>query len=110
MEKVFEILGLGTLELISALTFLTIIIVEVLKKIIPKKFPTRILTLIVAEFVAVIVPILNPNVDISVISVISSLFNGFIIAFISMNGFDSMSNIWKRLIGQEDKGEDDEGI
>jgi Mg2+/Co2+ transporter CorB len=109
MENIFEVLGLGTLEFISAMTFLTIIMVEVLKKIIPDKFPTRILTLIVAEIVAIVIPILNPAIDISVISIITSILNGFVIAFISMNGFDSLKGIWQRLI-KADEGEDDENV
>lgn len=110
MENIFTILGLGTLEFISAMTFLTIIIVEVLKKIIPEKFPTRILTLIIAEIVAIVIPILNPNVDVSVISVITSVLNGFVIAFISMNGFDSLKKIWERLFTIENKGEGNDGV
>lgn len=111
MESIFNVLGLGTLEFISAATFLTIIIVEVLKKMISKTFPTQILTLIVALIVAVIIPILAPDAAVSVTSVITSILNGFVIAFISMNGFDSMESIWKRLtVGKKDEegeGEDE---
>lgn len=109
MEPIFNILGLGTLEFISAMTFLTIIIVEVLKKMISKTFPTQILTLIVALLVAVIIPILAPDATISVTSVITSILNGFVIAFISMNGFDSMKSIWKRLVAGKEEGEDENG-
>ena len=97
MENIFAALGLGTLGSISSMAFLTMIIVEVLKNIIPKKFPTQILVLIVALIIAIIVPFLAPGVVISFATIASSILNGFIIAFISMNGFDSLKKMWERI-------------
>lgn len=103
MESIFAALGLGTLGSISAMAFLTMIIVEVMKNVVPKKFPTQILTLIIALIIAVIIPFLAPGVVISFATIAASVLNGFIIAFISMNGFDSLKKIWERVIGKEDE-------
>lgn len=106
MESIFAALGLGTLGSISAMAFLTMIIVEVMKNVVPKKFPTQILTLIIALIIAVIIPFLAPGVVISFATIAASVLNGFIIAFISMNGFDSLKKIWVRIAGKEDEEND----
>ena len=109
MESIFAALGLGTLGSISAMAFLTMIIVEVMKNVIPKKFPTQILTLIIALIIAVIIPFLAPGVVISFATIAASVLNGFIIAFISMNGFDSLKKIWERMSGNKENGGDEDG-
>jgi hypothetical protein len=44
-----------------------------------------------------------PGAVITVASVIAGIFNGLVVAFISMNGFDSLKDIWNRIkIGKED--------
>ena len=108
MESIFAALGLGTLGSISAMAFLTMIIVEVMKNVVPKKFPTQILTLIIALIIAVIIPFLAPGVVISFATIVASVLNGFIIAFISMNGFDSLKKIWERVIGNKEDEENGE--
>lgn len=108
MGSIFAALGLGTLGSISAMAFLTMIIVEVMKNVVPKKFPTQILTLIIALIIAVIIPFLAPGVVISFATIAASVLNGFIIAFISMNGFDSLKKIWERVIGKKEDEENGE--
>lgn len=108
MESIFAALGLGTLGSISAMAFLTMIIVEVMKNVVPKKFPTQILTLIVALIIAIIIPFLAPGIVISFATIAASVLNGFIIAFISMNGFDSLKKIWQRMSGNQDDGGDED--
>ena len=103
MENIFTVLGLGTLSSISAMAFLTMIVVEVMKNIVPKSFPTQILTLIIALIIAITIPFLAPGVVISFASIASGILNGFIIAFISMNGFDSLKKIWDRAFGKGDE-------
>ena len=100
--NIFTALGLGTLSALSVMAFLTMIVVEVLKQIVPKKFPTKALTVIVALLIAVIVPLLAPGAVVSFAFIATNVLNGFIVAFISMNGFDSLKDIWERVKGKDD--------
>lgn len=107
-EGILTVLGLGTLGQLSVMSFLTLLVVQTLKQIVPKKFPTQLLTVIVALLIAIILPMVIPGAVITVASVITSIFNGFVIAFISMNGFDSLKDIWDRVKSNKEDDEDGE--
>lgn len=102
-EGILTVLGLGTLSQLSLMAFLTLLVVQTLKQVVPKKFPTQLLTIIVALVIAILLPMVLPGAVITVASVIAGIFNGLIVAFISMNGFDSLKDIWNRIKnGKED--------
>lgn len=94
LETLFGLsIGISLSDL-GALTALTTIIVEVLKNVLPKKFPTKALTIIVALTLTLIFGIMSFGSAVS--SIVISALAGFIVAFISMNGFDSLKEIWNR--------------
>lgn len=108
-EGILTVLGLGTLSQLSVMAFLTLIVVQTLKQVVPQKFPTQLLTIIVALIVAILLPMVIPGAVISVVSVIASIFNGLVVAFISMNGFDSLKDIWNRIKDDKGNGGDEDG-
>lgn len=91
-------IGLGDLGAMAALTS---IIVQVLKKIIPSKFPTQALVIIVALFVAIISCIMFYGVAVKAIGI--GVLSGFVVAFVAMEGFDSLKNIWGRFVLNEEE-------
>ena len=106
-ENIFTTLGLGAFSQLSIMAFLTLIVVQVLKQVVPKNFPTQLLTIIVALIIAIVIPLVAPAATISVVGIITSIFNGFIVAFISMNGYDSLKSIWQRVVKTDEEGEDE---
>lgn len=94
LETLFGLsIGISLSDL-GALTALTTVVVEVLKNVLPKKFPTKALTIIVALTLTLIFGIMSFGSAVS--SIVISALAGFIVAFISMNGFDSLKEIWNR--------------
>lgn len=93
MNSVLDVGNLGML------TVVTTIIVEVLKTILPQKIPTQIVTLIVSIIVNILFVVISGVVTFKVI--ILSIFSGFVVAFISMNGFDSLKEIINRFTGSD---------
>lgn len=81
----------------GVLATITSIIVQVLKNIFPKKFPTRLLTLIVALVVVIGNTLITGPITFG--SIVSALFTSFVVAFISMFGFDSVKDIIKKCGG-----------
>ena len=79
---------------LGILTALVTIIVEVLKQIVPKKFPTQILTLIISLILTIGTTVFygSPTAD----NVFVGTLFGFIIAFISMKGFDELKEVFER--------------
>lgn len=94
LEKILGITMNTTITDLGALAALTSIIVQVLKKIVPSKFPTQALVIIVALFVTTLASVMFYGVMLKAIGV--GLISGFVVAFISMEGFDSLRNIWTR--------------
>lgn len=86
--------GMNSLGVLGILTFMVTIIVEVLKNIIPETFPTKLLTIIVSFITTIIFVIIFCGVSIKLI--VLGVFGSFIVAFISMNGFDSIKEIYNR--------------
>lgn len=77
----------------------TSIVVQVLKNVIPKSFPTKILTTIVSFIVVLGYTFGFETVTIP--TLVSSIFSGFVVSFVSMFGFDSL----KETIGRFTDGE-----
>lgn len=94
LEKILGISMNTTVADLAALAALTSIIVQVLKKIIPSKFPTQALVIIVALFITTLVSVMVYGVLLKAFAV--GLISGFVVAFISMEGFNSLRNIWTR--------------
>ena len=90
--------GIGLQDL-SILATITTVLVQFLKQIVPKKFPTQILTLIVGIITTVIYVAVVAGF--SATTVISAILMGCITAFISMNGFDALKDIWSRVSGKQ---------
>lgn len=94
LETLFGLsIGISLSDL-GALTALTTVIVEVLKNVLPKKLPTKALTVIIALTLTLIFGIMSFGSAVS--SIVISALAGFVVAFISMNGFDSLKEIWSR--------------
>ena len=94
LETLFGISVGITLTDLGVLTAITTIVVQVLKSILPKKFPTKALTTIVALALTVTLVILGFGAGI--VNIVIGVLAGFVVAFISMNGFDSLKDIWTR--------------
>lgn len=103
METIISLLGGSGLGSVGVLVALTMVIVEVLKNIVPKSFPTKVLTLIVAIVVGIAALVISGGIG--VIPVIEQVLGSFVVAFISMNGFDGLKELVERIT----KGEDDGG-
>lgn len=93
----------STLGIAGTLTAINIIVVEVLKTVLPKKIPTKIVTIICAMIIT-ISHIFAFN-GISWQNVFLGIVGGFVVAFISMFGFDSLKDILNRFKVKEDGGE-----
>lgn len=103
-----QILGLttgATLTDLGVLAAITSIIVQVLKQVLPKSFPTKALTLIVGVLVCMIASFICYGFILKAVGI--GIIVGFITAFIAMNGFDSLKDIWNRF--QINKEEDSGG-
>lgn len=102
-----KILGIATgvsLTDLGALAAVTAIIVEVLKKILPQSFPTKALTIIVSILVTLGASFICYGVTLKIAA--AALVGGFVVAFVAMNGFDSLKSIWDRFtIGKSDGDE-----
>lgn len=121
LEKILGISMNTTVTDLAALAALTSIIVQVLKHIVPSKFPTKALVVIVALVITVIASVMFYGVMLKAFGI--GILSGFVVAFISMEGFDSLKSIWQRFtikpqledteliedLEQEEDGGDDNG-
>lgn len=102
METMLGINASSVLGIVGTLAAINTIIVEVLKNILPKKVPTKIVAMISAMIVALgyifIFGVITPQ------SIILGILGGFVVAFISMFGFDSFKDIFDRFKIKEDNG------
>lgn len=102
METMLSISTSSVLGIVGTLAAINTIIVEVLKNILPKKVPTKIVAMISAMVVTLgyifLFGIITPQ------SIILSILGGFVVAFISMFGFDSFKDIFDRFKIKEDDG------
>lgn len=95
---------------IGILAALVTIIVEVLKQVFPKELPTQILATCVSLFASLMACFSFHGVTTE--SIFLGIILGFIVAFVSMKGFDSLKEIIMRFtlyhydqIDEEDKKE-----
>lgn len=98
-----NLFGIGSLSDLSILAAITTIAVQFLKQIVPKKFPTKILTLIVGVVITIIFVLIN--VGFSAATLFSAILMGLVTAFISMNGFDALKDIWSRVSSEQERGD-----
>ena len=92
-----SVLGVaGTLAAINT------IIVEVLKNILPKKIPTKLVAMVSAMIVTLCYVFLFGTITIQ--SIILGVLGGFVVAFISMFGFDSLKDILERFKVKDESG------
>lgn len=99
-----NILGLSvgiSLTDLGALAALTTVIVQVLKQILPKKFPTKVLTIIVSLILSLAAALICFDAILKAVGI--GILTGFIVAFVSMNGFDSLKEIWNRFTFDKNK-------
>lgn len=110
-----EILGLsagsisasGVLGGLGMLAAIVNIIVQVIKGFIPKKIPTQVVTIIVSLLVCIAFVFIFWEIGIK--TLIIGVFMTPIVAFTSMNGFDTLKKIWGRFqIGEVEEKEVDE--
>lgn len=94
LETLFGIQVGITLSDLGVLTALTTILVEVLKTILPKKFPTKALTVIIGLTLTLVLVILGFGAGVT--NIVIGTLAGLVVAFISMNGFDALKDIWER--------------
>ena len=93
----FEMLGVSVSTVLGglgALATLVSVIVQMLKDVLPEKFPTKLLTLIVAVIVCILFVFIFYEASLK--AFVLSVFMGFITAYTSMNGFDTLKDIWDR--------------
>lgn len=105
-----EVLGISASGVLSGLGMLSAIvniIVQVIKGLISKKIPTQVVTIIVSLLVCIAFVFIFWGIGIK--ALIIGIFMTPIVAFTSMNGFDTFKKIWNRFqIGETKKEEVDE--
>lgn len=101
-----QILGLttgATLTDLGVLAAITTVVVQVLKQVLPKSFPTKALTIITGIIISLTAALICYGFALKSIGI--GIIIGFITAFVAMNGFDSLRDIWSRFtIKEEDSG------
>ena len=88
---------------LGVLAAINTIVVEVLKTILPKNIPTKLVALISAMIVVFCYIIGFETITVQ--NIILGIFDGFVVAFISMFGFDSLKDIFNRFQVKEKGGE-----
>lgn len=104
-----SILGVSTDTTISdlgALAALTTLIVQILKKKLPSSFPTKILTIIVAIVISFIASLLYCGTLLK--AIVMGILMGTVVAYVAMNGFDSVKSIWNRFQNNGTSTEDED--
>ncbi len=90
---------------LGALAAIVNVIVELSKAFIPKKVPTQLVTIIVSLIVCLAFVFLFCEIGIK--TIILGIFMTPIVAFTSMNGFDTLTKLWKRFQIENKEGEDE---
>ncbi len=101
LEQIFGIAGTETLGQLGALAATVGIVVEVLKQIIPKTFPTKLLAILVSLVVSIGFVLLAYGGDVKMI--IMGVLMGFVVSYVSMFGFDTLKDLYKRFSLKGDK-------
>lgn len=79
---------------LSIYASITAVIVQLIKQYIPKRIPTKVVTLIVGILITLFFSLQETTITIE--KVISGILMGGLTAFVSMNGFDALRDIWNR--------------
>lgn len=82
------------LGIIGILVIIVNIITEVLKAIVPKQFPTKALAILVSFFVTIGFVLIFCTISIKMFAL--SIIGSFVVAFISMYGWDTFNEIISR--------------
>lgn len=102
METMLGTSAGSVLGIAGTLAAINTIIVEVLKNVLPKKIPTKLVAMISAIIVVFgyifIFGTITPQ------SIILGILGGFVVAFISMFGFDSLKDVFERFKVKEESG------
>lgn len=102
LETMLGVSAGSVLGIAGTLAAINTIIVEVLKNILPKKVPTKLVAMISAMFVVLgyvfIFGKVNPQ------NIVLGILGGFVVAFISMFGFDSLKDVFNRFKVKGDDG------
>lgn len=93
---------LGTIGMLATLTA---ILVQSIKNFLPSKIPTKIVTLIVALIITIAYIVFT--IGLSVTNVVVGIFGGFVVALVSMDGFDTIKDILNRFKTKEEVKEED---
>lgn len=103
LENLF---GNDSLAILGVLAALTTILVQFFKDLIPKKIPTKLVALVFGIGLSIFFGQCN-GFDFE--KLIENILTGCVVAFISMNGFDSLKEIWQRFNlkgGEQDESKD----
>lgn len=106
-----NLFGMGDLSDLGLLSAMIVVIVQLIKQIIPKKVPTQLVTLIVGIMLSCF--LILPNFDFSLVVLFKSILIGFLSAFVAMNGFDSLNEIWQRfnkVTEEKEQGDENEQL
>lgn len=79
---------------VGLLATLVSVIVQILKGVLPQSFPTQLLTLIVSLITTVLAVIVFGGVTLT--TILGGIFGSFVVAFVSMNGFDTLKDLFTR--------------
>lgn len=84
---------------LSVLAAITTTLVQLIKQIIPKQIPTKIVTLVVGILVTLFFTLKDQTITFS--AGIQGILMGCLTAFVSMNGFDALRDIWQRFVNDD---------
>lgn len=79
---------------VGLLATLVSIIVQILKGVLPQGFPTQLLTLIISLITTVLAVIVFGGATLT--TILGGIFGSFVVAFVSMNGFDTLKDLFTR--------------
>lgn len=99
MEVLLQLVGPSPLGIIVVMAVIVSVITQVLKNILPERLRTRVLVLFVSIFVVFGYSL--ATLPITAVMIFNSICSSFIVAFISMFGFDSLKDVIKRCGGGE---------
>lgn len=102
METMLGTSAGSVLGIAGTLAAINTIIVEVLKNVLPKKIPTKLVAMISA--IVVVFGYIFIFGTITPQSIILGILGGFVVAFISMFGFDSLKDVFERFKVKEESG------
>ena len=105
-----EMMGLSASTVLGGLGMLAAvvnIIVQMIKGFIPKKIPTQVITILISLVVCIAFVFIFWEIGVK--TLVIGIFMTPIVAFTSMNGFDTLKKIWSRFqIGEIEEKEVDE--